>query len=541
MSKGAQDNLLSGKSSTNLSLFCCETTTSSGPSGSTFTTPIITTDTTQSTNDSTGSLILDGGAGIAKDVYIGGNLTVTGSITGGSTGSAFTTPVTTTDTTDSTSTATGSIITAGGIGIAKSVYMGGKLHVTDSTQSTTINTGCIQATGGVGIVKNLHVGGTVHVTDTTNTTTGLDGSLFTNGGLGVAKSLYVAGLTASSSHTTGALIVTGGAGIGGDVQMQTGGKLVTNSIQGGNSGSFYLTGSDFSSLYSYDAPTVQVVMGQANNDYLISDSTSTQLLAPAGGYIQFANGSVGVTDTTEAGVGIGSVVANGGIYVAKKILNNSTTEATSTDGAIRTAGGISAAKKIYAVGQIKTDDTTDSSSTTTGSIVAAGGLGVAGNVFIGTTSKTITTVSNEIRKGTGTISGASFNFPVSINANESIDYRISLSCSTAPVWLDIFANTSNTLLDPKTSLANGVACLSGAVANHLTYAQVNMEIQTFTITIARNASYYLFYMNGVMFLQAGTAHACTFAAYYNAAMTGFSLTPSAGTISGYYRWSKYTA
>jgi len=177
MSKGSQDNLLSGKSSTNLSLFCCDTVS-----------------------------------------------------TGGST---FTTPITTTSTTDSTSTTTGSIITAGGIGIGKSVYMGGKLHVTDSTQSTTINTGCIQATGGVGIVKNLHVGGAAHITDTTNTTTGLDGSLFTNGGLGVAKSLYVAGSTASSSTSTGALIVTGGAGIGGTVTASTfantGGNIITYS------------------------------------------------------------------------------------------------------------------------------------------------------------------------------------------------------------------------------------------------------------------------------------------------------------------------
>ena len=178
MSKGSQDNLLSGKSSTNLSLFCCDTVS-----------------------------------------------------TGGST---FTTPITTTSTTDSTSTTTGSIITAGGIGIGKSVYMGGKLHVTDSTQSTTINTGCIQATGGVGIVKNLHVGGTAHITDTTDTTTGLDGSLFTNGGLGVAKSLFVAGDTASTSTGTGALIVTGGAGIDGTVTASTfanyGGDIITYNV-----------------------------------------------------------------------------------------------------------------------------------------------------------------------------------------------------------------------------------------------------------------------------------------------------------------------
>ena len=208
MSKGSQDNLLSGKSSTNLSLFCCDT----GNTG-----------------------------------------------TGGST---FTTPITTTSTTDSTSTTTGSIITAGGIGIGKSVYMGGKLHVTDSTQSTTINTGCIQATGGVGIVKNLHVGGAAHITDTTNTTTGLDGSLFTNGGLGVAKSLYVAGSTASSSTSTGALIVTGGAGIGGTV---TGGTITSTGFNGNPTADLASTVTTIKSTGSSSSPiTLATYQGNIN-------------------------------------------------------------------------------------------------------------------------------------------------------------------------------------------------------------------------------------------------------------------------------------
>ena len=41
------------------------------------------TDTTQSTDITTGALIVSGGAGIAKDVFIGGNLTVAGTAPGG--------------------------------------------------------------------------------------------------------------------------------------------------------------------------------------------------------------------------------------------------------------------------------------------------------------------------------------------------------------------------------------------------------------------------------------------------------------------------
>ena len=38
-------------------------------------------DTTQSTSDTTGAVVLDGGLGVAKNVNIGGNLTVTGTTT----------------------------------------------------------------------------------------------------------------------------------------------------------------------------------------------------------------------------------------------------------------------------------------------------------------------------------------------------------------------------------------------------------------------------------------------------------------------------
>ena len=73
--------------------------------------------TTQSDNKDTGSLILEGGLGVEKNVNLGGNLGVTGIATINST----------TDTNGNATT--GALVVAGGVGIAKSVYIGTDLTV----------------------------------------------------------------------------------------------------------------------------------------------------------------------------------------------------------------------------------------------------------------------------------------------------------------------------------------------------------------------------------------------------------------------------
>jgi hypothetical protein len=65
--------------------------------------------------------------------------------------------------TGSTSVSTGALVVAGGVGIAGTINVGGKLVINDSTDATSISTGAIIATGGVGISKNLVVGGAVSI------------------------------------------------------------------------------------------------------------------------------------------------------------------------------------------------------------------------------------------------------------------------------------------------------------------------------------------------------------------------------------------
>jgi len=79
-----------------------------------------------------------------------------------------------TDPDDSTNTTTGALVIAGGVGIGKSVNIGGDLDVigitsiANTTQSTSKDNGALVVEGGVGIEKNLNVGGNLVITGTTN-------------------------------------------------------------------------------------------------------------------------------------------------------------------------------------------------------------------------------------------------------------------------------------------------------------------------------------------------------------------------------------
>jgi len=66
-------------------------------------------------------------------------------------------------TTDSAGTNSGALQVIGGVGIGKTVYVGGKVIVNDTTDSAATNQGAIQTLGGVGVAKDLTVGGDITV------------------------------------------------------------------------------------------------------------------------------------------------------------------------------------------------------------------------------------------------------------------------------------------------------------------------------------------------------------------------------------------
>ena len=216
-------------------------------------------DATDATTTTSGALQVLGGLGVVKSIHAADTTFESVNIT---------------DNTNSTDKDTGALIVqSGGAGIELNLNVGGVTKVWDATDATTTTSGALQVLGGLGVVKSIHAADTtfesVTVTDTTHSTTKDTGAIIVqNGGLGVESNIYATNVfaashiyanvstavasanvldirgtanvgalvtlsthisetTTSTSTTTGALQVAGGAGIvenlnvGGEFKVDT--------------------------------------------------------------------------------------------------------------------------------------------------------------------------------------------------------------------------------------------------------------------------------------------------------------------------------
>ncbi|NBP00848.1 MAG: tail fiber domain-containing protein [Proteobacteria bacterium] len=135
------------------------------------------------------------------------------------------------------STQTGALVVNGGVGIGQDLYVGGIIYAKQLTiDITTITTTLIQTDD---VIKT---------TNTTNATSTQTGALQISGGAGIGQNLYVGGgvnitgittitnATEATSTTTGALIVTGGLGIGKNIvsrgSLWVGGGTIATGVAG---------------------------------------------------------------------------------------------------------------------------------------------------------------------------------------------------------------------------------------------------------------------------------------------------------------------
>jgi len=274
------------------------------------------------------------------------------------------------NTTASTSTTTGALVSAGGVGIAKTSYFGQSVFIQGTTASGSTTTGALVVTGGVGIGGSLNVFGTIDVADNIEVLSQKEVRFFNSG------NTFYTGLRAGSSSANVTFTLPIADGTANQV-------LYTN-------GSAALGWTSLSSvsaittLNGLTASTQTFATGTSGTDFNISSVTSTHTFN-----IPYAGSGATGLITTQT-----QTIAGAKTFSGQTSITNSTASTSTTTGALIITGGVGIAGSIWS-GQHIVTDTTVSTTTATGAMLIFGGLGVSGQI----NSASLVTSGNAIISG----------------------------------------------------------------------------------------------------------------------------------------------
>ena len=149
----------------------------------------------------TGALVVGGGVGIGGDLYVGGNIVsnkLTIQLTTVTTTNVVTDDIISTyNTTQASSTSSGALQVVGGVGIGGNLYVG-RLSANTGTNIVYYNTSTGELSYGLftgGVPASISFDGTrvISITNPTTSTNALNGALVVTGGVGVQGNIYSAG------------------------------------------------------------------------------------------------------------------------------------------------------------------------------------------------------------------------------------------------------------------------------------------------------------------------------------------------------------
>ena len=349
---------------------------------------VVITSETATNNLTTGALIVQGGLAIAGNIRTGGNLTVAGQTTLNST-ATFNAGLVSAVGTASTSTSTGAIVitNSGGLGVAGTVNA--------NRYASTI--GYFWANGAVYAPPVVPNGDQFAFQYKINSDfIGADNLKYWP----VTSNIIITGGSASTSANTGVLVIRGGVGIDGNLNVSQGadgrsivaqghvyaGTLTTTNgvfwsngevfsgkgIPGNTEGAIqYHDGDTFagSDYFRFDATNANVVIGSGT----ASSDTTTGALVVQGG--------AGISGTVNANIvasNQGFFWSNGAIFSGEGIPRGQDYEFQFKTGT--TFSGATGFNYTVGTGNIVLTTTTPSGNVSTGAFVVKGGIGVAGNI-----------------------------------------------------------------------------------------------------------------------------------------------------------------
>ena len=408
--------------------------------------------TTDSTSQVTGALVVKGGAGIAGNIYSGGNIVVTSNVSankfyttdgiywtgngaayaaGGGGGSSFTY-------TASATTPVGPVVgdqwfdTVDGI-LYEYIDDGDSNQWVDIQSATLSSNNVVTSiTGNISTNGNISSAGSVisaniftgNISSNANISSGnvTTGNITATGNITTSGTVYATTVTAAG-NISGANVTTGNISTTGNI-TSTQNMAASTIITSG--GVYWANGTAFASTTYSNSNVASYLVTGAN---IGSGSTTANLVALA---------TTAATSTTTGalvvagGMGVaGNIFAAGNIVLGTGTTSNvvaaaTTTSTSATTGALVVVGGLGVSGNIFAVGNIVlgtgttsnlvANATTTSTSATTGALVVRGGMGVAGNIFAtgnvilgtGTTSNLVaaaTTTSTSTTTGALVVKG----------------------------------------------------------------------------------------------------------------------------------------
>jgi hypothetical protein len=394
-------------------------------------------DTTDATNSATGSLVVDGGIGIGKNLQVAGlvgfqsNLNVQGIIN-------------VTNTTASVSPITGSLVISGGVGISGSCYVGGASNFNSLIDTISLTTGSVIIAGGLSVNKSIFLGNNLYFSNSniyllSDTTAGGYGirlrntdsinteTRFTLANSGSSNNytsrirLFTFGTTTTTnqeyleiaSNSVGATLNwrTIGTGINRSLNVYNGALNISATgsiVSTGNGTTVSITSTIDSASMVTGAMTVAGGLGIGKNLTAATANIANLNLVP----FQTTASWINLSSTGSSGIGTGGAGINAWIAYSSaagnwfsnsaigdicyrntsgKLLFGNTTGAASLSLSNDNVGigTVTPGMQLDVVGNTRINgilsniNTTDSTSTITGSIILSGGLGVGKTISVG--------------------------------------------------------------------------------------------------------------------------------------------------------------
>jgi len=329
--------------------------------GGTIANALVISNTIVSTSTTPGALVVNsGGAGLVGNVYVGNSVVIQG-------------------TTQATTSTTGALVVSGGIGVAKDLVLGGNLTVNGTltyinSNTTVINDPSIAIGTGPngaaltsndsqdrGIEYHYYNSGdktgffgwqnSTGVFEFLTAATNTNGVYTGTAGSGVFGAMTVSGGTQTTSASTGALVIsgTGGAGIGGNLYV---GGITTHS------------GNVIVNAVTNLGPIGNVVITGGTNNQVLTWTTGNVL--------------TWTTVSSLVPTFQGGTISNA-LVIANSIVSTSTT----TGALVVNSGGAGIVGNVYVGNSVVIQGTALSTSTTTGALVVTNGVGIGGNLYVG--------------------------------------------------------------------------------------------------------------------------------------------------------------